>query len=339
MVNYDLIKSESNDLSFMDFNNIYFNKFIEYAEVRPTTLRGYIVCLKQFYLWTRDNNISQPTRDDIKDYKKYLDESNLSQGTKSRYFRAVKQFFAFLNSENLYNDITTGIKNFKTNPLKTNKEAFSEGDIKTILDTIDRNTIQGKRDYAIILLSVVGGLRVIEMQRADIQDIKVIRNEKRLYIQGKGRDSKDEYIKLIPALDEAINDYLGTRKNLKGNDPLFIGTSNRAVNKRILETTLSKIIKARFIKAGYNSNKLTAHSLRHTSNTLLFKAGADLVRVQNHARHKNPATTEIYLHINNRDKDTSEADIYKMIYTDENSNNFTTEEIEKAILYLREKAS
>ena len=44
-----------------------------------------------------------------------------------------------------------------------------------------------------ILLSVTGGLRIIEMQRADVADIQKIKGQTVLFIQGKGHDEKDDY--------------------------------------------------------------------------------------------------------------------------------------------------
>lgn len=231
----------------------------------------------------------------------------------------------------LYPNIADNIKGAKVNADNTKKEAFTEADIKTILNSIDRSTPQGKRNYAMILLAVIGGLRIIELQRADIQDIQTIRGQAVIYIQGKGRDAKDEYIKLIDEVKEAIDDYLSTRTNRQPNAPLFTGTSNRAKDERITETSISRLIKSVFKDSGYDSNKLTAHSLRHTSNTLLFKAGADIYKVQKHARHKDPKTTEIYLHIADRDTDTSEQDIYNQIF------NTTKQDTKKTILAILDR--
>ena len=313
------------------FNNAFFDSFIEYAQVKDSTIQGYKVCIRQFINYLQDNGITRPTRDDIDKYKKYLNAQNFTSGTKHQYLRAVKQFFKWLSVTGLYPNIADGIKGAKVNADNTKKEAFTEADIKAILNSIDRSTPQGKRNYAMILLAVIGGLRIIELQRADIQDIQTIRGQSVIYIQGKGRDAKDEYIKLIDEVKEAIDDYLQTRTNRQPNAPLFTGTSNRAKDERITETSISRLIKSVFKDSGYDSNKLTAHSLRHTSNTLLFKAGADIYKVQKHARHKDPKTTEIYLHIADRDADTSEQDIYNQIF------NTTKQDTKKTILAILDK--
>ena len=60
--------------------------------------------------------------------------------------------------------------------------------------------------------------------------------------------------------------------------------------------SISGIVKTRLKGAGFDSPRLTAHSLRHTAVTLSLLAGRDLAEVQQFARHSNIATTMIYNH-------------------------------------------
>lgn len=264
-----------------EFQSIFFQRFFDFCDCKAKTIENYKTFLKNFVLSIQENNIQNPTRQDIKAYKRYLLESNLSIGTKQQYFQSVKLFFKWLSCEGLYSNIAEGFKSFKVNTTETQKEAFTEEELQKIISSIDTSTNQGKRNLAMILLTITGGLRIIELQRANIGDIQERNRQKVLFIQGKGKDSKDDYIKIIPEVEKAINDYLQTRKDLKNSDPLFVGTSNRALNQRITETSLSRLFKTIFKDCGFNSSRLTAHSLRHSSNTLLFNSGADIYKVQN----------------------------------------------------------
>ena len=49
-------------------------------------------------------------------------------------------------------------------------------------------------------------------------------------------------------------------------------------------------------EAGFDSDRLTAHSLRHTAGTAVMEMTGNLYTAQRYMRHSNPATTEIYLH-------------------------------------------
>lgn len=56
------------------------------------------------------------------------------------------------------------------------------------------------------------------------------------------------------------------------------------------------MVKRHLQKAGFNSSRLTAHSLRHSAVTLSLLNGATLQEAQMFARHANIATTQIYAH-------------------------------------------
>ena len=296
------------------------DNFIDSIDVQPTTKKGYRVCLDSFLRYLDREQIEYPTHNTLLDYKRTLEEGGYSAGTMQQYVRALKQFFSWTDRKNFYPNVAEEIKSVKVRQDNTKKEAFSEEDMRTILNSIDTSTVTGKRDYAMILLSVTGGLRIIEMQRAEIGDIQTIKGQKVLYIQGKGRKEKDEYVKLVPEVFEAIDSYLRARGTSKRDAPLFAGEGNRSHSKKLTEPSMSRIIKNVFIKAGYDCDKLTAHSLRHTSNTLLFKSGADLYAVQKHARHSDPKTTEIYLHAVERESDKSEALIFQQIFNPDKKN-------------------
>lgn len=323
----ELALYNSNVISASDDLQVYFNSqlmsryLIANVDISDTTIKGYKVCIRQFIKWLKDNNINQPTRDDIKAYKLHLKNSNYTNGTKNQYIRAVKHLFKWLDSEGLYKDVASNIKGFKVISDNTKKDAFTESEIKKIIDDIDTSSVIGKRDKAIILLMLVGGLRITEIHNMDIQDIEVKNNEYIINIMGKGHTEKDNYIKVIKPIYDVLKEYLDTRDNKRGIDPLFTSTSNRALNKRITKETLSQIIKNRFRQSGFDSNKLTAHSIRHTTATLLLKSGADIYKTQHHLRHQDPKTTEIYININNKEQDTSELDIYNQVFNNSKQSN------------------
>ena len=307
-------------------------RFADYIDVKEITEKSYGVALRCFAEWLHSNGITAPQRQDILTYKKYLAEPHerrqradrqptgpapvitLAAGTQARYLRAVKMFFKWAANENLYPNIADGIKGAKVKADNTKHDAFLKDDARALLDSIDRSTETGKRDYAMILLSITAGLRIIEIQRADIGDIEILNRETVLFIQGKGRDSKDEYKKLPPAVYAAIRDYLDTRSTTDKAAPLFAGIGNRSRGRRLAEPSISRIIKDRMIAAGYDTHKLSAHSLRHTSVTFLLEAGATVQEAQHHARHASAETTAIYSHNIDRRKQHPEQQIYNFLF-------------------------
>jgi len=161
---------------------------------------------------------------------------------------------------------------------------------------------------------VTGGLRTIEVERANIEDMKPGRTGAVLYIQGKGWDSKDQYISLAAPVEAAIRAYLLTRAGAQGKDPLFASTSNNSAGGRMTTRSISGIVKDRMRAAGIDSDRLTAHSLRHTAGTLNLLNGGTLQETQQLLRHSNINTTMIYLHNLERAANRSEQRIAAAIF-------------------------
>ena len=299
------------------FNNGLFDRFVDYTDRKPTTVKSYWTNLRQFARWIETNGIQQPTRDDIKAYRAYLISRGLASTTQTQYLGALKHFFRWTASEGLYPNIADNIHGPKIRHDVHKKDALQREDVAQIADTIDRSDEHGKRLYAMYLLCVICGLRTIEIHRADVADIKTVGGTTYLYLQGKGHDDKDAPVLLIPEIKAALDDYLQTREaKPTPKSPLFTATSNkgkpgakiykkdangnkifdRISDGRIATTTISTMLKEMLVNAGYDSDRLTAHSLRHTSGTGAHKAGIDLYGVQHLMRHCDPATSEIYIH-------------------------------------------
>lgn len=299
--------------------NFYQRYLLSNVTLKQTTINGYRVCLNQFNIWLKSKGIKNPDKNDINLYVSDLINKNLTTGTINQYIKAVRHLFKWLNSEGLYPNIAETIKCLRDTK-KVKKDALSEQELIKIYNDIDTSTITGKRDKALFLLIVTGGLRISEIVNIDIKDIDIKNDYYRVLIKGKGHTEKDDYIKIIEPVYDAIQDYLNARGVKDKKEPLFISTSNRTKNlpiseQRITRESLSQVIKKRFRYSGFDSDKISAHSLRHSTATLLLKAtDNDIYKVQHHLRHQDPKTTEVYININNKEQDTSEQDIYNQIF-------------------------
>lgn len=152
------------------------------------------------------------------------------------------------------------------------------------------------RDFAIVNLLIRTGLRTVELARADVGDIRTKGTQSVLYVQGKGRQDKDEFVVLTPAAIRPIYTYLALRESRGKDEPLFTSLSNKSYGKRLTTRSLRRIAKDALRKAGFDDPRLTAHSMRHSAITLALLGGASLQQAQALARHSNINTTLIYSH-------------------------------------------
>lgn len=310
--NMDALTTTTNNalLTAQGFNSSRFAEAWEawIIDRADTTKAGYNVTVKCFLEWIVTEGITHPETEDILKYKKWLLEPHASRktgeiitfsdDTAARYFRGCKQFFAFLEAKGLYKDISKNVRSPKTKIREFKRDSLEREDCLRILESIDRTTEAGKRDYALILACITCGFRIIELQRADIGDIETHAGERRLYIAGKAHREKDDFKKVEAELWEALDDYLTTRGTKDKEAPLFAAVASNAKpgGGRLTEPSISRIIKTILKNAGYDSRRITAHSLRHTSVTLDRKAGASLEEASKHARHSSITITQRYDH-------------------------------------------
>ena len=103
-----------------------------------------------------------------------------------------------------------------------------------------------------------------------------------------------------------------------GASPLFVSTGNRSGGKRIAPTTISTMLKRAMQEAGFDSERLTAHSLRHSAAQAALQASGDnIYTAQKYLRHSSPATTQIYLHEDERTEKAERAiaqDVYNLYH-------------------------
>ena len=291
-----------------------YKDYIAFLDASPRTVQTYTGNIKQFIKWTQENGIQNPTRQDILTYKEEL-RGRCKPSTVQNYITALRLFFAWTAQAGIYPNIADHIKGAKLDA-GHKKDYLTATQVQDVLSNIDTQTAQGKRDYCIVALMVTGGLRDIEVSRANIEDLKTQGNSTVLYLQGKGREERTDYVKVVPEVEKPLREYLKTRKDAKGQQPLFSSLSNNNRGGRLTARSISSIVKDRLITAGYNSDRLTAHSLRHSAVTISLIGGLPLEEVQQFARHKNISTTQIYAHNLERANNRSEETIANSIFTE-----------------------
>jgi site-specific recombinase XerD len=275
-------------------------------DVAPTTAEGYTKKVRDFLTWAGAHNVVEPKAADILAYKRELSARGLSAYSVSAYLSAVRRFFSWAESEGLYPNVAREVRGAKTRR-GHNRDALTVSQVRDVLKGGDA------RETALLTLLFTTALRTIEVVRADVGDLRTVGEKTVLYVQGKGRETKDDFTVLPEQAVKALHAYLQTRDNLRDADPLFSGAGNRN-RGRLTTRTVRRIVKASYLRAGINSPRITAHSTRHTAVTLSLLAGASLQETQALARHANIATTTVYAHNLDRLKAGTESKVAGAIF-------------------------
>lgn len=273
----------------------FIHPFIASQDISLNSRVTYLNAMVQFVRWCTEKKITEPKRETILSYKFWLDTKGLSSYTKAMYIVVIRRFFLWTEESDLYPNVSRGVKGIKRYVKSHQKESLSIDTLKKLFASIDCATLQGKRDFALINILVRTGLRLKEIASATLEDMYEQRGEMLLWIHGKGRSSKDEFVLLTPQTLTSLHDYLQARVIKSEKDPMFVSLSDRNYGKKLTIFSLSRIIKRRLRAAGLDSKRITAHSLRHTFGVLSMQAGASLYEVQLAMRHTAPTTTQLYL--------------------------------------------
>jgi len=203
--------------------------------------------------------------------------------TQNRHLSSINTFYKFAKQYYNVDNVPKG------SYAKLQKKLPSYLDSKTIfnnLELIPRDTVLGKRDYAIILFLYATGVRVSELINIKTQDI----NDnwiKVVYAKG----SKQRVIPIASIALKALNEYLDSRNN--SSEYLFLNYKGGSISRISIFNITQKYF------------GVSPHIFRHSYATGLILGGADLIVVSELLGHSNLETTQIYTHIEQKHlKDT-----------------------------------
>ena len=268
--------------------------FAASADVKETSRGLYVRTLRGFFAWVRETGraVEALTLADLITYKAERLAAGKSPLTVASDINSLRRFYEWAEALKIYPNIARGIHAPKR-VQQFRKQPLTPAQVGTLLQYEKKE--QSARDFAIVNLLVRTGLRTIEVVRANIGDIIYKSGRRVLLVQGKGRDSKDNFVILTDAAYLPILAYLNTREDKADESaPLFASESNRNGGGRLTTRTVSAIAKRGLQSVGLDNHVFTAHSLRHTAAVNILRAGGTLEQVQYTLRHSNPATTQIY---------------------------------------------
>ena len=166
---------------------------------------------------------------------------------------------------------------------------------KEILKVPNRETLKGKRDFAILLLLFETAMRRGELTKIRLEDYQPESNV--VWILGKGRGTQKESMTISAQIVEVINDYLTERKKneeLKPADALFTTTDRRTFGSSMSGEAIRRIVRNCARDAGIEK-PMSPHKIRHSAITIaLDKTNGDVRSVRKLSRHKKIDTLLIY---------------------------------------------
>ena len=157
--------------------------------------------------------------------------------------------------------------------------------VNAIVDSCDRRSTVGRRDYAVLLLLARMGLRAKEVAALSLDDADW--REGIVLIHGKG--GREDRMPLLAEVGSALASYLRRRRKTTWRS-LFL--CQHAPYTPLDSCCVSAIVRRACKRA--QLPLVGAHRLRHSAATTMLRRGATLEEISQVLRHRHHATTAIY---------------------------------------------
>lgn len=273
--------------------DIYIHEIAVNQQLAITTIDSYKNQLNKYFDFLNQLNINDINEIDHTIIIDYIDEiSGLSASSSVvNAISVIRNFHTYISI--IYPKIKNPTIKIK---VKQNKQVLpnliSQQDLKIIFDNFS-DSPKDVYHNAIFEFLYSCGFRVSELCNLTLNDLSF--ENKTIKIKGKGKKER-----IVPVSDIAIDKlkiYLKNRKdyNIYNFNFIFINSNGNKLSRQYVWRILKEILLVNNITSNYSP-----HSFRHTYATHLLDGGADLRYVQELLGHSDIATTQIYVHLQNK---------------------------------------
>ncbi|MCX5867523.1 MAG: tyrosine-type recombinase/integrase [Proteobacteria bacterium] len=258
------------------------------------TVKNYQNEIDRFFHFLGHIWINQVSLGDLLDYKESIKAE--APATRARKLTILRRFFSFASTfktsaipkDLLYETLKNPRVQQETRNILDNE------DVQKILYQVDLISLQGFRDYLILVILLKCGLREAEITGIKLEDFQSRGENAFLIVKGKG--NKTRTIPIHPEVWVITRKYiqLTGRFLISRNDQpsyLFLSRKKGKLSGRHIQ----RIVKQYSEKAGI-TKPISPHSFRHTCGTEMALNKAPLQVIQSFLGHSSPQTTMRYVH-------------------------------------------
>jgi site-specific recombinase XerD len=265
---------------------------LESKRIDSHTISNYRISLYRFHIFLKEHNI--------------LDVGNINEEHILLFFTTLKlnkvaaicsirQFLKFLFEEKMVQfDYSSILKHHKLGKKEKLPSVYTSAEVLQIESSINRESSEGKRDYAMILLATRLGLRASDIAYLTFSNIDW---EKNTIILSQFKTGKLIELPLLAIVGEAIIDYLkyGRKKSDSQNIFLYARPPYTAITNASVSSAISRVIKTSGVDI--STRKHSSHAMRHSLASRFLEKQVSIPVISEALGHKSVGSTMDYLRI------------------------------------------
>jgi site-specific recombinase XerD len=243
--------------------------------------------------------VEQLTADVVKSFLTYLErERGNGAGTRNLRLTAIHSLFRFV-SRHIPELIehATQIQDIPMRRMIQPPVSYLEkGEIDALLATPDRSSLQGQRDYTLLLFLYNTGARASEAAQTNIGDLQLDAAPASVRFLGKGRK-----VRLCPLWAQTVDvlrGLLGSRLSGREDAPVFLNVRRQRITRFGIHTLVERTVtRAASATPSLGQKNVSPHTIRHTTAVHLLRAGVDINTIRAWLGHVSLETTNRYAQV------------------------------------------
>lgn len=266
--------------------------FIRYCRVKnlaPLTISYYDDVLKDLRKLLDRQGVTEPRAVTREVLEKCIEDKRgggVKDVTVERNFRGWRAFFNWM-ADSGYIPVSpaAGVR------MKSEQrviETFTKPQIRKLLDTPDRSTFTGYRDYVLMSLLLDTGVRISEAEGIRVTDIAW--SDRVIRVYGKGR--KERLVPFQLTLERHLREYINVRGPLE-HDFLFVNIDNSPMKKRSMQQNIADYGR----ESGIKGVRISPHTFRHTFAKFYVMNGGDAFSLQKILGHTSLDIVRMYVNL------------------------------------------
>lgn len=283
--------SNQRSLPFITAAPGFFQFLLDEKGLRQTSLHGYSYTLRAFEDYLEKNGITFPALTPahitafIAERAKVLHKSGMCHTAS-----ALRTFLRYLHREDILTaDLGRSVPRSRTYQQSAIPRAIEWSDVERLLTSIDRRSVVGKRDYAILILLASYGLRAREIAALRIDDCDWAHAQICIPMRKGGHATR---YPLSETVAEALIAYLQVRRNEGSGRELFLTV--KSPYHPIGHWTVSHQVGVHMRNIGIPVVRAGSHTLRHTCVQRLIEADVPFKIIGDYVGHRSPSATLVY---------------------------------------------
>lgn len=217
-----------------------------------------------------------------------------TEGSKGEFCKSVRSFFRYAYRRDLIDtDLSAVVPEFaRHKPVPT---AYSSDEVTAILESIDRTSDIGKRNYCIVLIAARLGLRSCDIAGLTFDNIYHNNHSIRLIQKKTGVPIE---LPLLPEIESALDDYIKNARPASEAPYIFLSVQRPYITV-LKPDTIYAIVSRIIDESGIDTTnkRRGAHALRSSLASQLLDEGNSYSVIQKVLGHTSPEAAKSYVRV------------------------------------------